>query len=108
MSNIAAGYGAHFSQQPSDQVIVAGKSVILPCVVIGYRGVVQWTMDGLALGAERDLPGWSRYSVTGDPALGEHNLHIEGVELGDDAIYECQATQAALRSQRARLTVLSK
>ncbi|XP_053308342.1 kin of IRRE-like protein 2 [Spea bombifrons] len=99
-------YGAHFSQQPSDQVVVAGKSVTLPCVVIGYRGVVQWTMDGLALGAERDLPGWSRYSIVGDPALGEHNLHIEGVELNDDAIYECQATQAALRSQRAHLTVL--
>ncbi|XP_075462255.1 kin of IRRE-like protein 2 [Ascaphus truei] len=106
ISLLGKSYGAHFSQQPSDQVIVAGKSVILPCVVIGYRGVVQWTMDGLALGAERDLPGWSRYSVTGDPALGEHNLHIEGVELSDDAIYECQATQAALRSQRARLTVL--
>ncbi|CAH2318283.1 kin of IRRE 2 [Pelobates cultripes] len=99
-------HGAHFSQQPSDQVIVAGKSVTLPCVVVGYRGVVQWTMDGLALGAERDLPGWSRYSIIGDPALGEHNLHIESVELNDDAIYECQATQAALRSQRARLTVL--
>ncbi|KAM8927868.1 kin of IRRE-like protein 2 [Pelodytes ibericus] len=103
---VGRSYGAHFSQQPSDQVIVAGKSITLPCVVIGYRGVVQWTMDGLALGAERDLPGWSRYSIIGDPGLGEHNLHIEGVELNDDAIYECQATQAALRSQRAHLTVL--
>ncbi|XP_069803195.1 kin of IRRE-like protein 2 isoform X3 [Dendropsophus ebraccatus] len=99
-------FGAHFAQQPSDVVVTAGKSVTLPCVVIGYRGVVQWTMDGLALGAERDLPGWSRYSIVGDHTLGEHNLHIEGVELGDDAIYECQATQAALRSQRAHLTVL--
>ncbi|KAG8431570.1 hypothetical protein GDO86_018140 [Hymenochirus boettgeri] len=63
-------------------------------------------MDGLALGAERDLPGWSRYSVVGDHSLGEHNLHIEAVEIGDDAIYECQATQAALRSQRAHLKVL--
>uniref|UniRef100_A0A8C5QY42 Ig-like domain-containing protein n=1 Tax=Leptobrachium leishanense TaxID=445787 RepID=A0A8C5QY42_9ANUR len=99
-------YGAHFSQQPSDQVIVSGKSVTLPCVVVGYRGVVQWTMDGLALGAERDLPGWSRYSIVGDRTLGEHNLHIEAVELGDDAIYECQATQAALRSQRAHLSVM--
>ncbi|KAM4016157.1 kin of IRRE-like protein 2 isoform 2-T2 [Anomaloglossus baeobatrachus] len=99
-------FGAHFAQQPSDVVVVAGKSVTLPCVVIGYRGGVQWTMDGLALGAERDLPGWSRYSIIGDHTSGEHNLHIEGVELGDDAIFECQATQAALRSQRAHLTVL--
>lgn len=131
-----AAFGAHFAQQPSDVVVIAGKSVTLPCVVIGYRGVVQWTMDGLALGAERDLPGmgccmlllcifrifhispesakkcyfigWSRYSIVGDHASGEHNLRIEGVELGDDAIYECQATQAALRSQRAHLTVLGE
>ncbi|XP_063798271.1 kin of IRRE-like protein 2 isoform X2 [Pseudophryne corroboree] len=105
-SMLHPSFEAHFAQQPSDQVIVAGKSVTLPCVVIGYRGVVQWTMDGLALGAERDLPGWSRYSIIGDHASGEHNLHIEEVELNDDAIYECQATQAALRSQRAHLTVL--
>ncbi|KAM9299525.1 kin of IRRE-like protein 2 [Gastrophryne carolinensis] len=106
LATLHASFGAHFAQQPSDLVVVAGKSVILPCVVIGYRGTVQWTMDGLALGAERDLPGWSRYSIVGDPTSGEHNLQIENVELGDDAIYECQATRAALRSQRAHLSVL--
>uniref|UniRef100_A0A8C4Y5S0 Kirre like nephrin family adhesion molecule 2 n=1 Tax=Gopherus evgoodei TaxID=1825980 RepID=A0A8C4Y5S0_9SAUR len=89
-----------------DQVIVAGQSVTLACVVVGYQGMVQWTKDGLALGGERDLPGWSRYSIVGDPAAGQHNLRIESAELGDDAVYECQATQAALRSQRAQLTVL--
>uniref|UniRef100_A0A674J3Z0 Kirre like nephrin family adhesion molecule 2 n=1 Tax=Terrapene triunguis TaxID=2587831 RepID=A0A674J3Z0_9SAUR len=92
--------------QPMDQVIVAGQSVTLACVVVGYQGMVQWTKDGLALGGERDLPGWSRYSIVGDPAAGQHNLRIESAELGDDAVYECQATQAALRSQRAQLTVL--
>uniref|UniRef100_A0A8C8RXR2 Kirre like nephrin family adhesion molecule 2 n=1 Tax=Pelusios castaneus TaxID=367368 RepID=A0A8C8RXR2_9SAUR len=92
--------------QPMDQVIVAGQSVTLACVVVGYRGMVQWTKDGLALGGERDLPGWARYSIVGDSAAGQHNLRIEAAELGDDAVYECQATQAALRSQRAQLTVL--
>lgn len=50
---------AYFSQQPQDQVVVAGQSVTLPCVIVGYRGMVQWTKDGLALGGERDLPGKS-------------------------------------------------
>ncbi|KAH0631319.1 hypothetical protein JD844_005606 [Phrynosoma platyrhinos] len=89
-----------------DQVIVSGQSVTLACVVMGYRGMVQWTKDGLALGGERDLPGWSRYSIVGDASAGQHNLRIDYAELDDDAIYECQATQAALRSQRAKLTVL--
>lgn len=44
----------------------------------------------------------------GDPRSGEHSLVIDSAELGDDAIYECQATQAGLRSHRARLTVLGK
>lgn len=48
---------AYFSQQPQDQVVVSGQSVTLPCVIVGYRGMVQWTKDGLALGGERDLPG---------------------------------------------------
>lgn len=44
----------------------------------------------------------------GDPLSGEHNLVIDSAELGDDAVYECQATQAGLRSHRAKLTVLGK
>uniref|UniRef100_A0A672GN44 Ig-like domain-containing protein n=1 Tax=Salarias fasciatus TaxID=181472 RepID=A0A672GN44_SALFA len=97
---------AYFSQQPQDQVVVSGQSVTLPCVIVGYRGMVQWTKDGLALGGERDLPGWTRYSLMGDPLSGEHSLLIDSADLADDAVYECQATQAALRSHRAKLTVL--
>uniref|UniRef100_A0A8D2JCT0 Ig-like domain-containing protein n=1 Tax=Varanus komodoensis TaxID=61221 RepID=A0A8D2JCT0_VARKO len=51
--------------------------------------------------------GWSRYSIVGDASAGQHNLRIDYAELDDDAVYECQATQAALRSQRAKLTVLN-
>ncbi|XP_051261519.1 kirre like nephrin family adhesion molecule 3, like isoform X1 [Dicentrarchus labrax] len=102
----AATQAAYFSQQPQDQVVVSGQSVTLPCVIVGYRGMVQWTKDGLALGGERDLPGWTRYSLMGDPLSGEHSLLIDSAELADDAVYECQATQAALRSHRAKLTVL--
>ncbi|KAJ8289761.1 hypothetical protein GJAV_G00005050 [Gymnothorax javanicus] len=102
----AATQAAYFSQQPQDQVVVAGQSVTLPCVIVGYRGMVQWTKDGLALGGERDLPGWTRYSLMGDALSGEHSLLIDSAELADDAVYECQATQAMLRSHRAKLTVL--
>uniref|UniRef100_A0A673ACX5 Kirre like nephrin family adhesion molecule 3, like n=1 Tax=Sphaeramia orbicularis TaxID=375764 RepID=A0A673ACX5_9TELE len=102
----AATQAAYFSQQPQDQVVVSGQSVTLPCVIVGYRGMVQWTKDGLALGGERDLPGWTRYSLMGDPLSGEHSLLIDSAELADDAVYECQATQAGLRSHRAKLTVL--
>ncbi|XP_010883352.1 kirre like nephrin family adhesion molecule 3, like isoform X4 [Esox lucius] len=102
----AVSQAAYFSQQPQDQVVVSGQSVTLPCVIVGYRGMVQWTKDGLALGGERDLPGWTRYSLMGDPLSGEHSLLIDSAELADDAVYECQATQAGLRSHRAKLTVL--
>ena len=44
----------------------------------------------------------------GEPLLGEHSLSIYSAELADDAIYECQATQAALRSHQAKLTVIGK
>ncbi|XP_037130184.1 kirre like nephrin family adhesion molecule 3, like isoform X1 [Syngnathus acus] len=102
----SATRAAYFSQQPQDQVVVSGQSVTLPCVIVGYREMVQWTKDGLALGGERELPGWKRYSLMGDPLSGEHSLLIDSAELVDDAVYECQATQAGLRSHRAKLTVL--
>ncbi|XP_028921060.1 kin of IRRE-like protein 2 [Ornithorhynchus anatinus] len=102
----ASGGAPHFIQQPQDRTVVLGEAVALRCALDGYKGLVQWTKDGLALGGERDLPGWSRYWIAGDGAGGRHDLHIAGVELGDEAEYECQATQAALRSRPARLRVL--
>lgn len=52
------------------------------------------------------FPGYPRYAVVGDHASGEHHLRIQRVELMDDAVFECQAIQAAMRSRPARLTVL--
>ncbi|TSK38368.1 Kin of IRRE-like protein 3 [Bagarius yarrelli] len=97
---------AMFSQQPQDLVVVAGQPVTLPCSIPGYHGVVLWIKDGLALGVGRDLAGYPRYSVIGDHSSGEHHLRIQRVELADDAVFECQAIQAAMRSRPARLTVL--
>ncbi|KAG8524390.1 Kin of IRRE-like protein 2 [Galemys pyrenaicus] len=96
----------HFLQQPEDLVVLLGDEARLPCALGAYWGLVQWTKDGLALGGERDLPGWSRYWIAGNAADGQHDLHIRPVELEDQASYECQATQAGLRSRPARLHVL--
>ncbi|XP_036942672.1 kin of IRRE-like protein 3 isoform X4 [Acanthopagrus latus] len=100
------GAEAMFSQQPQDLVVVAGQPVTLPCTIPGYHGVVLWIKDGLALGVGRDLAGYPRYTVIGDHSSGEHHLRIQRVELMDDAVFECQAVQAAMRSRPARLTVL--
>lgn len=51
---------------------------------------------------------WPRYRIIGVTDSGQFNLEITDAELSDDALYECQATEAALRSRRAKLTVLSE
>lgn len=52
--------------------------------------------------------GWSRYWISGNAASGQHDLYIKPVELEDQASYECQATQAGLRSRPAQLHVLGE
>ncbi|KAK1790957.1 hypothetical protein P4O66_014798, partial [Electrophorus voltai] len=49
---------------------------------------------------------WPRYRVLRIVDVGQYNLEISASELSDDSLYECQATEAALRSRRAKLTVL--
>ncbi|XP_078394359.1 kin of IRRE-like protein 1, partial [Cetorhinus maximus] len=100
------GSSTRITQQPSDQVVVAGESTVLSCAVHNYSGIVQWTKDGLALGMGYGLPAWPRYRIVGDVDKGVYDLEIQEAELSDDAVYECQATEVALRSDRATLTVL--
>ena len=85
-----------------------GPDVGRVCALVGR--VVQasprlgLSSPGLAL----SLPAaWPRYRVVGSAEAGQYNLEITDAELSDDASYECQATEAALRSRRAKLTVLS-
>ncbi|XP_068109619.1 kin of IRRE-like protein 1 [Hyperolius riggenbachi] len=94
-----------FLQEPSDQTVVAGQRVVLSCVVLNYSGIVQWTKDGLALGLG-NLKIWPRYQVVGNVDSGQYNLEITNASIYDDANFECQATEAALRSKGAKLTVL--
>ncbi|XP_037132235.1 kin of IRRE-like protein 1b isoform X2 [Syngnathus acus] len=95
-----------FSQEPADQSVVLGERVVLSCVVFNYSGIVQWTKDGLALGVGEGLRAWPRYRVLRALDTGQYNLEISHAELSDDSLYECQATEAALRSRRAKLNVL--
>ncbi|XP_048826843.1 kin of IRRE-like protein 1 isoform X1 [Brienomyrus brachyistius] len=97
---------ARFSQEPADQSVVLGQRAVLSCVVFNYTGIVQWTKDGLALGIGHDLRAWPRYRVLRGMEVGQHDLEISAAELSDDSLYECQATEEALRSRRAKLTVL--
>ncbi|CAL8364509.1 unnamed protein product [Lota lota] len=101
-----AGAGPVFTQQPTDLVVVAGQPVTLPCSIPGYHGMVLWLRDGMALGVNRDVSGYPRYDIVGDHSKGEYHLLIQRTEMQDDAFFECQAIQAAIRSRPARLTVL--
>ncbi|KAL0994582.1 hypothetical protein UPYG_G00124370, partial [Umbra pygmaea] len=100
------GSSAVFTQQPTDLVVVAGQPVTLPCSITGYHGMVLWLRDGMALGVNRDLSGYPRYDIVGDHSKGEYHLLIQRTEMQDDASFECQAIQAAMRTRPARLTVL--
>ncbi|KAM8795513.1 kin of IRRE-like protein 3 [Eudromia elegans] len=106
VSQPSSGQASSFTQQPQDQVVVAGQPVTLLCSIPEYNGIVLWIKDGLALGVGRDLSSYPRYLVVGDHLSGEHHLKILRADLQDDAVYECQAIQAAIRSRPARLTVL--
>ncbi|XP_039597156.1 kin of IRRE-like protein 1 [Polypterus senegalus] len=105
-SPLPAVFTTRFTQEPADETVIAGQNVILPCVIFNYSGIVQWTKDGLALGIRDGLQAWPRYRVLRNPEFGQYNLEISDAKLSDDSQYECQATEAALRSRRAKLTVL--
>ncbi|XP_037605290.1 kin of IRRE-like protein 3 [Sebastes umbrosus] len=102
----STGSSTVFTQQPTDLVVVAGQPVTLPCSIPGYHGMVLWLRDGMALGVNRDMSGYPRYDIIGDHSKGEYHLLIQRTEIQDDAFFECQAIQAAIRSRPARLTVL--
>ncbi|XP_068225134.1 nephrin-like [Palaemon carinicauda] len=80
----------HFTVIPESLEVREGEDVFLRCVVQNQRGKAQWTKDGFALGFERNVPGYPRYSYAGDPELGEHHLVIKGVTLTEDGEYQCQ------------------
>ncbi|KAL4696985.1 hypothetical protein H8959_002683 [Pygathrix nigripes] len=78
-------------------------------IVMGVCASLSWESPS-TLPQLPDLPvistGYPQYLVVGNHLSGEHHLKILRAELQDDAVYECQAIQAAIRSRPARLTVL--
>ncbi|KAK7085012.1 hypothetical protein SK128_013534 [Halocaridina rubra] len=99
----------YFATQPSTQTAVAGSTAVLPCRIINKVGHLQWTKDGFALGTERDLFGFSRYTMIGSDDEGDFSLRIHPVLLEDDGFYQCQVSALdgipGIRSPLARLTV---
>ncbi|XP_073513659.1 nephrin [Phyllobates terribilis] len=106
----SAGLQQVFRVQPDNVTAVQGSTQVLVCEVEHASGTVQWVKDGLLLGPERTVPGFPRYSMSGDPKKGENNLRIERCELSDDAQYHCQVGRSevsmGIMSYAAILTVL--
>ena len=46
---------------------------------VSRAGAVQWVKSGTTLGYDRNVTGYSRYSVTGEEGAGEFNFHISSV-----------------------------
>ncbi|KAM4016154.1 nephrin isoform 1-T2 [Anomaloglossus baeobatrachus] len=105
-----AGLQQVFRVQPDNITAVQGSTQVLVCEVEHASGTVQWVKDGLLLGPERTVPGFPRYTMSGDPKKGENNLRIERCELSDDAQYHCQVGRSevsmGIMSYAAILTVL--
>ncbi|XP_044847632.1 nephrin isoform X2 [Mauremys mutica] len=99
-----------FRVEPDNITVLEGAVALLQCVVDNPSGVIQWVKDGLLLGPDTNIPGFPRYSMTGDPSKGEHHLRIVGSQLADDGDYECQAGRSeespGIVSHTALLSVL--
>ncbi|XP_056613688.1 nephrin isoform X1 [Triplophysa dalaica] len=79
-----------FKTEPRNMTVRAGATALLKCEVLRASGAVQWVKDGLLLGPQRTLPGYPRYSMTGDQQKGQYHLQILNITLEDDGPYECQ------------------
>ncbi|XP_053652037.1 nephrin [Cherax quadricarinatus] len=56
----------------------------------GAGGSVWVSEDIVMKCFERQVPGYPRYTYSGDPALGEHHLVISGITITEDGEYQCQ------------------
>jgi hypothetical protein len=74
LMSAATGLVQKFAMEPMDQNVIMGDKAILPCRVINKRGVLQWTKDSFALGTNRSLDYYPRYTMIGSDEEGEsHN-----------------------------------
>uniref|UniRef100_A0A673J090 NPHS1 adhesion molecule, nephrin n=1 Tax=Sinocyclocheilus rhinocerous TaxID=307959 RepID=A0A673J090_9TELE len=98
-----------FKTEPRNVTVRAGATALLKCEVLRASGAVQWVKDRLLLGLQRSLPGYPRYSMTGDQQKGQYHLQILNLSLEDDGPYECQVGRSvssrAIVSRTAWLSV---
>ncbi|XP_018426231.1 PREDICTED: nephrin [Nanorana parkeri] len=95
-----------FRIQPDNGTAVQGSTHVFICEVEHPSGTVQWVKDGLLLGPDRRIPGFPRYSMTGDPKKGEYNLRIERCDLSDDGQYHCQVGRSEVSLGIVSITAL--
>ncbi|VDK41154.1 unnamed protein product [Taenia asiatica] len=69
-----------------------GYTVLLHCIVENMRGKAQWRFNNLLLGHDRNVPGFERISMPGDPNTGDVSLQIRNLTISDTGEYECQVT----------------
>ncbi|XP_046635770.1 synaptogenesis protein syg-2-like isoform X3 [Daphnia pulicaria] len=99
----------YFTERPQNTSVREGQMAVLRCRVGNQQGRAQWTKDGFALGFERTIPSFPRYTIMGSEEQGEHNIRIENATLDDDAEYQCQVGPRGLSKPiraDAQLTVL--
>ncbi|KAL3885782.1 hypothetical protein ACJMK2_025820 [Sinanodonta woodiana] len=82
-----------FLEKPQNMSVVKGQTAVMKCSVQNRAGLVQWARDGLMLGYDRKIPGYSRYSMIGNNDQ-EYHLQIIDVNLSDDADLSCQVSPA--------------
>jgi len=97
---VTSEYFLHKQNKVTEAMV--GDKVTLPCRLEDKSGPLQWTRDGFGLGTRRNLPGFPRLYMGGKDMTRDWDLVIEDVEVGDQAVYECQVGH--LRS-RTRLVV---
>lgn len=61
-----------FAIEPQDQTAIVGSRVTLPCRVINKLGLLQWTRDDFALGTQRSMTGFLRYTMIGSDEEGAY------------------------------------
>lgn len=55
-----------FVEEPDNVTVIAGKKVLLKCVVGNTQGrPVQWTFDNFGLGLDRGLTDWPHLRMVG-------------------------------------------
>ena len=55
-----------FATTPVNTTVIDGQDATLNCAVDNLQGTILWSKDNAMLGTGRGLPGYDRYSLTGN------------------------------------------